>query len=256
MYLFDDRDNSRRHFGGDGHRSALGDLVVELFVKRSGADVESGALKLALLLVLDELFGAVNGIARIVLDECLGDLLFGVLAVNYVGHIVSRGGALEAAARAEDLYVIVRECVDRGNLDINNGLVRRVDDDLGEVVRIAEGQRTAELRVNHACVFVEIKESERKSDGVGTGVVNTARALFLQSLPVPTAGKIIVSDTDLLDLAELTRLRKLVCKGIEGGKEGLLEYSKRYALVLCDLDKLVALVACAAKGLSTSTLKP
>ena len=42
MNRLDDRDHRRRHLGGDGHGSALGDLVVKLAVEHLLADIEGG----------------------------------------------------------------------------------------------------------------------------------------------------------------------------------------------------------------------
>ena len=81
------------------------------------------------------------------------------------------------------------------------------------------------------------------------GVVEAARNLSLQGLPVPTSCKAVVSNADLLDLAELTRVDDLVRKGMDGCGVGLLEYREGEPLLLSECDKGVALKSRSRKGL-------
>mgnify|MGYP003310955341 CR=1 FL=1 len=68
MNGFDNADDSRRHFGGDGHGSALGDLVVELIVQLGGAHVKGIAVEAFTLHVLVQRLPAVDGVASLILQ--------------------------------------------------------------------------------------------------------------------------------------------------------------------------------------------
>ena len=91
-----------------------------------------------------------------------------------------------------------------------------------------------------------IKLFERTSRSVK---LTAAGTLFLQSLPVPAAGKTVIANAYLLYLAQLAGLGKVIREFIKGREEGLLENRQRDALVIGDLDELIALIARAREGL-------
>ena len=172
-------DDGGGHLTGDGQGRACGDGVVDALVDGSRAHVEGGALVGTLLLVGDELFGAVDGAPVVVVDEGLLHGAVGVLAVHDVLHGIGGRGTLEGAARALNLDVEVAKGVDGGDLQVNNGSSRGGEDDLGVVLGITAGQRQIQLGEGHAGRGVKLQKAQGHGDGVGTRVVHAARQLFL-----------------------------------------------------------------------------
>ena len=87
------------------------------------------------------------------------------------------------AARALDFDVKITICIDRGDLNVNNGLVGRLQNDFGIVLRVTAGKSQTQSGECHFGIPVEAQIIQCHTDGMRTGVVNAARKLLLQCLP-------------------------------------------------------------------------
>ena len=175
-----DADDPLGHFRGHIQRLALGDGVIDLFVHGGGAGIEGVTVEAACFLVLDELFGAVNGIAVLVLEEMLLHRLLRIFAGDDVGHLVFRGGALEGAQGTPDLQIIGTVSVGAADLHIHHRLAGGGQQQLAVVVGVAAGQSLVQLAEYQPGLRIEIQEAQGDAHGVGAGVIQAAGALFLR----------------------------------------------------------------------------
>ena len=249
MDALDHVDDPGGHLGRYCHGLALGNGIIELLIQIGGADIEGGAVEGALLSVLDQRFGAVNGIVGGILQEGLLNRTLGVLAVDDVGHLIGLGRALEGAAGALQLQIVTAVGICGVDLDVADGLAGAAEDDLAVVIAVAAGQRGGQLAVLQANVLVKIHQAQSDANGMGAGVIQAAGAFLLQGLPVPAAGQVAVAQADLQDGAQLAGLCQFLGKHIERSKECLLKDGQHNALLPGKVDQLVALVAGLAKGL-------
>ena len=110
------------HFGRYLHRHVLCNLVIKLSVKLSRSEIERRARKAARFGMRDQIFRAVKRISVFVLKQALYHGTRLVLALNDLAHLIIGCARLERAEGALQLNVIIRVCIDRGNLDINERL--------------------------------------------------------------------------------------------------------------------------------------
>ena len=81
------------------------------------------------------------------------------------------------------------------------------------------------------------------------GIIYTSAHLHLKSLPVPTTGKIIVADADLLDISQLSAFNGLFHSKMMRCQKALVEYCKRYVFFGCKLNKITAFIIISREGL-------